>query len=253
MIKTRVISPSVTDPYLNQAIEELLLDLVSDRDFNLILRFWKVKPSVIIGRNQSIKAEVNINACKKYQIPIIRRITGGGAVYLDLGCLNFSFYLNNKSQFFSKNVKRLNRFFLSIVINALNKNNLESYFKPPNSIFINGKKISGNAQIFRKDSVLHHGTLLVNTDLKILKDVLKPKNNTNAGRYVPSLRADTLNLSDIDNNLTIEKIIHDMIIQTEKKFHQTFYSMSLTEEEINLAKKMMKERYLNHNWQFRIP
>jgi len=253
MIKTRVISPSVTDPFLNHAIEELLLDSVSDRNFDLILRFWTAKPSVIIGRNQSIKAEVNINLCKKYKIPIIRRITGGGTVYLDLGCLNFSFFLNSESEFFSKNVKALNRFFLKIIINALNKNNLNCYISPPNSIFINGKKISGNAQIFKGNSILHHGTILINTDLKLLKKVLKPNNNADEGRYIPSVNTNTLNLININKDITIEKIIQNVIISTEKKFQLQISKISLIEKELNQAIEVMKEKYLNYNWQYRIP
>lgn len=247
-INSRLIFPETTDPFLNQALEEVLLISVGNRYFDFILRFWRAQPSVIIGRNQSIKAEVNIETCQKYQIPIIRRITGGGAVYLDLGCLNFSFFLNNQCKFFSRNVSVLNKFLIQIIIDALKKSNFNCTYHPSNAIFINGKKISGNAQLFKGNSVLHHGTILVNSDLKLLTKVLNTNIDTKVGRYISSKKSDVTNLNFIDRNITIEKIIQDIIIQIEKVFNLKLSNVCLTDEELNQAKSLMRKKYLNSNW-----
>lgn len=248
MINSRVIFPEITDPFLNQALEELLLKSVSNRSYDIILRFWKAEPSVIIGRHQSIKAEVNLKACRKNNIPIIRRISGGGAVYLDLGCLNFSFFLNNNSRYFTSNVEKLNRFLLRIIINALKELNFDCYLEPPNSILIDGKKISGNAQTFRGNSVLHHGTLLIQTDLKLLEELLTPVKYNLEERYIPSNRAETINLTKINENITTESIIHCIYEQAEKHFHLKLLEMSIKNKELNEAKILMKRKYVNPKW-----
>lgn len=253
MIRSRIIYPNIIDPYLNQALEESLLDSVSNGNFDLILRFWTSSPSVIIGRNQSLKAEVNLKACQKYKVPIIRRITGGGAVYLDLGCLNFSFFLNNKSKHFSKDVKTQNRFFLRIIMNALNENNFDCCISPPNSIFINGKKISGNAQLFKGNSVLHHGTILVNTNLKLLKTLLKTNNYSKGGRYISSKKADTINLFNINKKITMNKIIQTIVKQTKSAFQLRIPEIPLTRNELNQAASLKKEKYSNSIWKKRYP
>lgn len=253
MVNARIIFPKITDPFLNQALEELLLISVNNREFDIILRFWTAEPSVIIGRNQSIKAEVNKRACQKYLIPVIRRITGGGAVYLDLGCVNFSFFLNNHCKYYSKNVSVLNKLLIQIIIDALKKLDLDCTYQLPNSIFINGKKVSGNAQIFRGNSVLHHGTLLVNSDLQRLVEVLNTNSNSRVKRYIFSKKTDIANLGFINTNITIEEIIQNIVMQAEKAFQLKLSKINLTETELNQAMTIMREKYTDSNWLNRIP
>ncbi len=248
-----VILPSISNPFLNQAVEEVLLQSVKNREHDLILRFWRSKPSVIIGRNQSLKAEVNIRACKKHQVPILRRITGGGGVYLDLGCLNFSFFMNNHCEYYSNNVSILNKFLITIIIDALMKSHLDCSFHVPNSIYLNNKKISGSAQLFRGNSVLHHGTLLINSDLDLLTKVLDTTLDTEVGHYVPSNRTKTTNIRSFNRYITIERIIQDIISQVEKAFHLELTRIDLTNEELNRARKLVREKYSSSKWGNKIP
>ena len=250
---SRLILPSVKDPYLNQALEEVLLNSVTRKQFNFILRFWRSKPCVIIGRNQSLKAEANVEFCKSHHIPIIRRITGGGAVYLDLGCLNFSIILSDKCTYFTPKVQILNEILIQVIIDALKSLHFNCIYKPPNSIFIGGKKISGSAQIFKRNSVLHHGTLLIKSDLNTLKISLKNDNKNKIVKYVQSNRTDQINLSSIQTNITAERIIQTMIKHIQNSFNVKLYNQIITNEEFNEACVLMKKRYLNINWQERIP
>ncbi|MFX1478748.1 MAG: biotin/lipoate A/B protein ligase family protein [Promethearchaeota archaeon] len=253
MINSRLIFSKITDPFLNQALEDILLNSVYNREFDLIIRFWFAEPSVIIGRNQSIKGEVNIKASQKYQIPIIRRITGGGAVYLDLGCLNFSFYLNNNCIFYTSNVSNLNRSFMQIIANALTLFNFDCLVQPPNSITIDGRKISGSALIFKGNSVLHHGTLLVHTNLQKLTELLNVEKKFREIRYITSKKADVTNVSFINQSITIAEIIQKIIIQIEDAFQLKLTEKNLTESELNQAKMMMRKQYLDLNWLNKIP
>lgn len=250
---SRLILPSVKDPYINQALEEVLLNSVAHRQFDFILRFWSSKPCVIIGRNQSLKAEVNVEFCKSHHIPIIRRITGGGAVYLDLGCLNFSFILNDRCEYFTPKVLILNEFLIQIIIEALKTLHFDCAYKPPNSIFIGGKKISGSAQIFKRNSVLHHGTLLINSDLNTLKTSLNSDNKNKRVKHVLSNRTDQTNLASIQINITAERVIERIFKQVQNSFNLKLHNQNITNEEFNEASVLMKNRYLNINWQERIP
>jgi lipoate---protein ligase len=253
MINSRLIFSKISDPFLNQALEEILLNSVFNREYDLIVRFWSAQSSVIIGRNQSLKGEVNIKASQKYQIPIIRRISGGGAVYLDLGCLNFSFYINNNCKFYTNNVSTLNNSLIQIIINALTLSNLDCLIQPPNSITINGKKISGSAQIFKGNSVLHHGTLLVNTNLLKLTELLNIEKKIRKIRYINSKKAEVTNISFINQNITIAEIIQKLVIQIENAFQLKFTEKNLTKSELNHAKMIMKKKYLDTNWLNKIP
>ncbi|MEJ2249763.1 MAG: biotin/lipoate A/B protein ligase family protein [Candidatus Lokiarchaeota archaeon] len=253
MINSRLIFSKITDPFLNQALEEILLNSVFNREYDLIVRFWSATPSVIVGRNQSLKGEVNIKASQKYQIPIIRRITGGGAVYLDLGCLNFSFYINNNCMFYTSNVSNLNRSLMQIIVNALTLSNLDCLIQPPNSITINGKKISGSAQIFKGNSVLHHGTLLVNTNLQKLTELLNVEKTLREIRYISSKKTDVTNVSFINQNITATEIIQKIIIQIKDEFQLKLTEQKLTESELNQAKMMSRKKYLDFNWLNKIP
>lgn len=251
--KFRYIVSKITDPHLNQALDESLLNSVYQKKSDFILRFWKSDPCVIIGRNQSINAEVNTEYCRKNQIPIIRRISGGGAVYLDLGCLNFSFLFNSTCKFFTKNIPILNKFIINMIIEALNTLSFKCEFQPPNSIFLDGKKISGNAQIYKGNSVLHHGTLLYRTDLKSLEYSLNSLSqviNQNK-KQVKSNKVKSTNLYFFNTKQTEADIIDcgKKIIQKTLDFN--LKTDEITKEEFEYAKMLKFKRYCSFSWQNR--
>lgn len=178
-----------TDPYLNLAIEEFYFKNSEDEIFII----WQNEPTVVIGKNQNAYAEINIPYLKERGIKVARRITGGGAVYHDLGNVNYSYI--------GKAVAEGIDFshFTEPIIGALRSMGVPAELSGRNDILAYGKKISGNAQSRYLNRVLHHGTLLFNADLSVLSTVLKvdpDKIKTKALRSVASRVSNIIELTD---------------------------------------------------------
>lgn len=178
-----------TSPYLNLAIEEYLLKYCEGEYFLL----WQNEPTVVIGKNQNVFAEVNIEYAKEKGINIARRISGGGAVYHDFGNLNFS-YISDKEEE-GIDFKR----FTTPIINALKKMGLSPELSGRNDILISGKKISGNAQTHFDNRVLHHGTLLYNSDANILSEVLNVDKEKLKAKAIASVKSRITNIKEFLN------------------------------------------------------
>ena len=175
------------DPTFNLALEEYVLkELDTDED---IVMLWQNANSVIVGRNQNTYQEVNAKVVKDYDVKVVRRITGGGAVYHDLGNLNFSFITKS-----SKNNINNYRKFTEPVINALNELGVPAEFQGRNDIVVNDKKISGNAQAWHNDKLLHHGTILFDVDLNFVSKVLTIKQDKIQSKGIKSNRARVTNI-----------------------------------------------------------
>lgn len=152
------------DPYINIATEETLLkdsSIIED-----IVFIWQNKNTIFFGRNQNIHEEINSEFVKENNIKLVRRLSGGGAVYHDLGNVNFTFITKNENNSYQKFLEPVIEFLKSIGLNAI--------FKGKNDLEIDGFKVSGNAQYIYRDRMFHHGTLLFDTDLAKLSNALKP-------------------------------------------------------------------------------
>ena len=158
-----------TDPWLNLALEEYVVRQLDKNNDYLLL--YINAPSIIIGKHQNVIEEVNLINAGQLGIPIIRRISGGGTVYHDTGNLNFSVITNQTLKNFNKYLN-----FLKPVLEVLKDLNLDASLNKRNNILINDKKISGNAQFTSRQRLLSHGTLLVDSDLKMIKRLIKPEN-----------------------------------------------------------------------------
>ena len=192
------------------------------------IRFWVNKRSVILGLSQKEKEEVDLDACSRYNVVIIRRFTGGGAVYQDLGNLNWTI-IKEKGLIRSRKMTEMYQELSAPIFTTLKSLKLNPQFKGPNNIFIGDKKISGLAMCIKRKSVLCHGTLLVNADLEILKSVLR------------NIKYDVMNIS-CDKTLSIESIINNMITNINKTYDVTVdHKMNKIEEE--LFNKILKEKY----------
>src|SRR5690554_4111075 len=154
-----------SDPYYNLALEEYLLK--SDKIPPNLVWLWQNRPAVIVGRNQNTVEEINLKVIKEKKIDVVRRISGGGAVYHDLGNINFTFITSALG-----NSEDLFRRFTEPVIAALREMGVPAVFSGRNDIVVNGKKISGNAQAYYQRRMYHHGTLLFDTDLDTVAAVL---------------------------------------------------------------------------------
>ena len=178
---------STHDPYLNLAIEEYLFENSQDNVFIL----WQNEPCIVIGKNQNPYAEIDISVAREKNIKIVRRITGGGAVYHDLGNLNYTFISNDGAGGidFAK--------FTEPIISALGNMGISATLSGRNDIEVDGKKISGNAQCKKRGRVLHHGTLLFDSDLEFLSGVLSVDREKIQAKAIKSTRARVTNIKGL--------------------------------------------------------
>lgn len=182
-----IISESV-DVYFNLALEDYLLHSSED-DFLLL---WQSDDAVVCGKHQNVCREVNYGFCKQSNINIARRLSGGGTVFHDMGNLNFSF-IENLKHGLAKAIDY--KQFLDPVRDAMLQLNIQTTYSQRNDLLLNGKKISGNAQHIdqKRKRVLHHGTLLIDSDLKSLGKALRSEGQYE-GHSVKSVRSEVDNI-----------------------------------------------------------
>lgn len=198
MIPTYYLETNSTDPGYNLAFEEYAL--THFREGNLLL-LWQNASSVIIGRNQNTAEEINQDFVNRNNICVVRRNTGGGAVYHDLGNLNYSFITDVEGT----DRQTYDRFVLPI-INALADLGLDACSSGRNDILVSGKKVSGTAQQVLKGRILHHGTLLFDTDAAIIQGALNPDPEKFRSKSVKSVRSRVGNIrSFLPEDMTVDR------------------------------------------------
>lgn len=236
-----IIDRPQTDPFFNIAAEEYLLKSLDEDCFML----WQNSASVIVGKHQNTLAEINPVLVRRLNIPVIRRISGGGAVYHDEGNLNFTFIKKGqpgKLVDFSQ--------FIKPVVEVLNKIGVPARKGGKNDIRVNGLKISGNSEHVYRNKVLHHGTLLFNTNLEILNEVLMVKPGIYLDKSVRSIR------SRVDNivNLTREKIslagFRDLILEHISRNVTELGFYKLSEADISGINDLVDNKYKTWKWNF---
>ncbi|MBN2814917.1 MAG: lipoate--protein ligase family protein, partial [Bacteroidales bacterium] len=180
------LTSEITDPYYNLATEEYLLRQLHDDVFML----WISRPVIVVGKHQNALAEINYRFVSDNHIDVARRLTGGGAVFHDEGNVNFAFIRAGEPG-------RLVDFnaFIEPVTAFLQTLGVEALRGPKNEILVNGLKISGNAEHVYKNRVLHHGTLLYQSNLDRLRQSLKPSGGRYIDKAVQSNRSSVTNLT----------------------------------------------------------
>jgi len=232
------------DPRYNLALEEYVLKyLDTDEDFVLL---WQNANSVIIGRNQNTIEEVNANYVKEHDVHVVRRITGGGAVYHDMGNLNFSFITTSGRD----NVNNYHKF-IDPVIDALRSFGVPAEFSGRNDIVVEGMKISGNAQAYHKKRMLHHGTILFDADLTMIFNVLDVKPDKIASKGIKSNRARVTNIKPyLHEQVTMEQFKDRLLKHLLKSEDITRSVYMLTSKDKAKIQELMNVRYNTWEWNY---
>lgn len=237
----QIIIGNQTNPYLNLAIESQLLDNYLKNTITLFL--WRNRQTVVIGRNQNPYSECDVETLLNEGGHVARRRTGGGAVYHDLGNLNFSFIADKKIY----DVKRQ----MTVIQKALLNFGLETEVSGRNDITYQGRKFSGNAFAKTKYQGLHHGTILIKTDGEKLQKYLKVKPAKLHKHGVKSVVSRVINLSEVAA-ITSENIIPHLIKAFEEVYNNKAVEVKFndlcTEEVLKLRDRISSDEYLFGKW-----
>jgi len=245
-MKWRVIPLHTTDAFTAMAIDEAVSESVL-KGGQPTIRFWRWNPSAVsIGYFQNVEEEVDLEACKKFGVDVVRRRTGGGAVYHDYeGEITYS--VIGKEELFPKGISESYYLICGWVIDSLSMLGIQAEFKPINDIVVNGKKISGNAQTRRNGVLLQHGTILYDLDVRKMFSLLKVGKEKISDKMIQAVEERVTRIKDHGN--FDMKAVYDALVQGFTAAKDWEFG-KLTEEEIKRAAQLVKERYITDQWTF---
>jgi lipoate-protein ligase A len=246
----------VYDAYTNMAIDEALCTLRSEGRSPNTIRFYRWNPSAVsIGYFQILEQEVNLQACQALGVDVIRRMTGGGAVYHSFeGEITYTLIADQRLPIIPTDILRSYDLICGGVVMALKKLDIDAAFKPINDIVVNGKKISGNAQTRRRNVVVQHGTILLDTDIKTMFTVLRVSKEKISDKLIQSVedRVTTIR-RELHRDVSFQEVTDALIESFTRVLDVESYPGTLSEEELNLAVKLREEKYRTRDWIFKRP
>jgi len=250
----RILPLEIRNGYWNMALDEAILSMAIKKYVPNTLRFYKWKPSTAsIGRNQSLRDEIDISFAREKEFNILRRITGGGAVFHDeTRELTYSIVCPIKTLEALGAKKVIDQF--EIITQGIVFGLMIYGLKPEKdiihcpAILLNGKKFSGNAQVRRKGYILQHGTILLDINPELMYSVLKAPENVGKSRMVRSVRSKCIGIKNHIGNYDEAKLINSLERGFQISLGIELEGGSFTDEEKNLAETLVKDKYSNINW-----
>jgi lipoate-protein ligase A len=231
-----------TNPYFNLAMEEYLFNLDDDNDYVLL---WQNEPTIVVGKYQNTAEEINSEYVKEKGIHVVRRITGGGAVYHDLGNLNFTF-INKGTE---KKEFDFRKFTMPIV-KALERFGVKAELSGRNDITIDQKKFSGNAQYVKQGKVLHHGTLLFNSKMEELTKALKVTEDKFQSKGIKSVRSRVTNIADYLSEAITVSEFKELLLKYMFDEDTELIEGQLKDADMNKINSLMESKYMNWDWNY---
>ncbi|MEK4301034.1 lipoate--protein ligase [Oceanobacillus sp. FSL W8-0428] len=235
----------ITDPRINLAIEEYILENFGEKDTYLL--FYVNSPSIIIGRNQNTIEEINTDYVDEKGIKVVRRLSGGGAVYHDEQNLNFSFITKDDGDSFQNFAK-----FTQPVVDALNNIGVPVELQGRNDLAVEGRKISGNAMFSTRGRMFSHGTLMLDSQLEELTKALKVKKIKIESKGIKSIRSRVANIAEyLDNPISMDEfkeLILRYIFDVEDVKDVPQYV--LTEDDWEKIYEISEKRYQQWDWNY---
>jgi len=250
----RLIPLEVKDGYWNMALDEATLEHVIGKKTSFTLRFYKWDPSTVsIGRNQSLSAEVDMNVAKNSGYNVVRRITGGGAVFHDKEReITYSIVCSIK---FLEDLDAHTTLEQFEIIETGIVNGLRFYGLNPEkgvihcpAIFLDGKKFSGNAQVRRKGYILQHGTILLDLNPEMMYSVLKAPFNVSKTKMVKSVYAKCIGVKEQLTEYNEKEFLTSLRKGFEFTLGINLVKDSFSGDELQMAKQLVREKYSNFNW-----
>ncbi|GAA4067684.1 lipoate--protein ligase [Amphibacillus indicireducens] len=235
----------ITDPYINLAIEEYVLNNFGEEDTYLL--FYVNRPSIIIGRNQNTIEEINTKYVEDNDIKVVRRLSGGGAVYHDEGNLNFSFITKDDGDSFHNFAK-----FTDPMVEALNALNVPAALVGRNDLVADGRKISGNAQFTTRGRMFSHGTLMLDSEIEHVVSALNVNAEKIKSKGIKSIRSRVANIVEfLDEKITMDEFKeHILKFLFDVEDIKDVPQYKLTEEDWANIHKISEERYQKWEWNY---
>ncbi len=231
------VSTDGVNPHENLALEEALFQYVDDH--TLVFYLWQNQHTVVIGSNQNAMRECKVNDLHQDNGTLARRLSGGGAVYHDLGNLNFTFLMASKHFDVNKQSE--------VLLKALKSFGIDAYARGRNDLLVDEKKFSGHAYYHHNNKSYHHGTLMVDVNLNELSKYLNVSKLKLEGKGVKSVISRVTNLIDYAPELTINNLKEALLKSVEEVYRAPL--KELTIDQIDL--EPYTKKYSSHNWLFK--
>jgi len=252
----RVMGLDINDAYMNMAVDEAICRLRSQGRSPNTIRLYRWKPSAVsIGYFQILEQEADVDACERLGVDIVRRMTGGGAVYHSYeGEVTYSAIVNQDHPKIPHDILKSYELICNGIVLALKDLGVNAEFRPINDIDVNGKKISGNAQTRRWNVVVQHGTILLDTDIRTMFTVLKVSKEKISDKLIKSAEERVTTIRrELGRKVTFKEAAEALKAAFPKALDVKLVEGELSREEMELASRLRREKYSTKEWIFNRP